>query len=244
MRLNPSLLMLTALLALAPAARSDDGTAARLAARFRVPVENVTPAPLPGLYQVKLGPQVAYVSADGKYVLHGDIIDTSTGTNLTAEQRAKARLAYLDGIGEQNMIVFGATQPRHILTVLTDIDCQYCRALTEDTPALNAAGVEVRYLPFPRAGVNSPSWGKAVAVWCAKDRKFAYQEAMRGTPVTPGSKCDQSPVTAGYEFARLMGVDGTPILITERGQLISGYMPAPELLRVLDSSSAPPGQGG
>src|SRR5690242_21234491 len=110
------------------------------------------------------------------------------------------------------MVVFGLPQPRHTLTVLTDIDCQYCRALNDDTPTLNAAGVAVRYLPFPRAGVDSESWEKAVAVWCAKDRKAAYQQAMHGTVPAMDPKCDATAVVAGYHMAQLLGLDGTPIL--------------------------------
>ena len=235
MRQALSLLLATALLGLAPLVRADDPVAAKLAAKLRIAVTDVTPSPAPGIYQVKYGPDIAYVSADGKYVLRGDLISVDTGANLSADERAKARLAYLDQIGEQNMVVYGLPQPRHTLTVLTDIDCQYCRALTEDTPALNAAGVEVRYLPFPRAGVASTSWDKAVAVWCAKDRKAAYEQAMRGAAMEADPKCDPAPVVAGFHLARLLGMDGTTILITEKGQIINGYMPAPDLIKYLDS---------
>ena len=235
MRPITTLLLTAALLAPAAAVHADDPVAAKLAVRLRLPVEDVTPSPIPGIYQIKSGPEVAYVSADGKYVLRGDLISVDTGANLSADERAKARLAYLDQIGERNMVVFGLPQPRHTLTVLTDIDCQYCRALNEDTPALNAAGVAIRYLAFPRAGVDSSSWEKAVAVWCSKDRKLAYQEAMHGAAMTPDSKCDPTPVAEGYHLARLLGLDGTPIIITERGQIISGYMPAPDLIKLLDN---------
>ena len=244
MRPITTLLLAAALLVPLSAAFADDPVTAKLAARLRLPVEDVTPSPIPGIYQIKSGPEVAYVSADGKYVLRGDLISVDTGVNLSAEERAKARLAYLNQIGEQNMVVFGLPQPRHTLTVLTDIDCQYCRALNEDTPALNAAGVAVRYLPFPRAGVDSSSWEKAVAVWCAKDRKTAYQEAMQGASMKPDPKCDQSPVATGYHLARLLGLDGTPIIITERGQIINGYVPAPELIKLLDNPALQTQQGG
>ncbi len=235
MRPATSLLFAAALSVIVPATAADDPAVAKLAALLRMPAADVSPSPIAGIYQIKHGPDVAYVTADGKYVLRGDIISVDTGVNLSAVERAKARLTSLDQIGEQNMVVFGLARPRHTLTVLTDIDCQYCRALNEDTPALNAAGVEVRYLPFPRGGVDSPSWQKAVAVWCAKDRKNAYLEAMHGAAMTPDPKCDPAPVLAGFNLARQLGMDGTPILITEKGQIINGYMPAADLIRLLDS---------
>lgn len=228
-------LVLAALLAalgMGPAAHADD-TVAKLAAKLKVAPADITAAPLPGLYRVIMGPQVAYVSADGRYIVRGDIIDLKDGTDLTRAEREAARVAYIKRVGIDNMIVFKAPHPRHVLTILTDIDCQYCRTLAQEMPQLAAMGVELHYLAFPRAGVGSPSWDKAVAVWCAKDRQAAYQDAMRGVHVQ-AAKCDGSAVAAGYDFAQRLGLTGTPAIITESGQLIDGYIPAQQLVQLLD----------
>ena len=220
-----------------PALAADDA-AAQLAKKLGVKPEAVSPGPIPGLYSVVLGPQVAYVTADGRYILRGDIIDRSNGKDVSEQQRDAARLAYIQSIGEDNMIVFSTPHPKHVLTVLTDIDCGYCRQLAQDMPLLLAQGVELRYLAFPRTGVGSPSWDKAVAVWCAKNRQVAYQYAMRGAEI-PAGKCSDAPVLAGFEFARQLGMDGTPILIDEYGQIIDGYVPVPELVKLLDEQTPP-----
>jgi thiol:disulfide interchange protein DsbC len=213
-----------------------DATSDKLAAQLKVAPKDVVPAEVPGLYRVTLGPQILYVTADGKYVLRGDLIQLSDGRDLSAEARDAARAAYIAGIGEQDMIVFGPPHPRHVVTVLTDIDCAYCRQLADEMPQLVQAGVEVRYLAFPRTGVDSPSWDKAVSVWCARDRRIAYQLAMKGDPVvTPDPKCDSRPVLAGYEFAHKLGLDGTPAIFTEDGHLIDGYVPAEQLVKLLDT---------
>ena len=225
--------LLLCALGLAAGARADD-TTAKLAAKLKVAPSDIAPGPLPGLYRVTLGPDVAYVSADGRYLLRGDVIDLKDGRNLTREERQAARLAFLKGMDADDMIVFKSPHPRHVLTVLTDIDCQYCRAIAREMPELAAKGVELRYLAFPRAGVGSSSWDKAVAVWCAKDRQTAYQDAMRGMAV-PEAKCPEAPVAAGYDLAQRLGVTGTPALITETGQLIDGYLPADQLVQLLDN---------
>jgi thiol:disulfide interchange protein DsbC len=224
--------VLLLVLGMSPGAQADD-TVARLAAKLKVAPTDIKPAPLPGLYQVTMGPQVSYVSADGRYILRGDIIDLKDGADLTRAEREAARIAYINRVGIENMIVFKAPHPRHVLTILTDIDCQYCRALAREMPQLAAMGVELHYLAFPRAGVGSSSWSKAVAVWCAKDRQTAYQDAMRGGEVQ-GGKCDESAVAAGYDFAQRLGISGTPAIITETGQLIDGYIPAQQLVQFLD----------
>lgn len=235
-RLLPLLLLCFATFA-AGAAEDSRAVIARLARQLGVKPAEIAPAPIPGLYRVLLGPQVAYVSADGRYFLHGDIIDLKSGNNLTSEARARARLASLQQIKPSDMIVFAPQHVMRSITVLTDIDCEYCRLLERDRPALGAMGVEVRYLFYPREGVGSASWDKAVAVWCAKDRKAAFTAAMHGQAVKP-AKCNVAPVMAGYEFARQLGVDGTPAIITDQGRLIDGYLPVAALADVLHLDAA------
>lgn len=237
------LILLSLLLILAVPAMADEAVA-RLAKQLRVDPKTITATGVAGLYRVTLGPQILYLTADGKYALRGDLIELGNGRNLSAEDRAAARKAYLAGLSEKDMIVFEVPHPRHVLTVLTDIDCAYCRQLAGDMPRLLGAGVELRYLAYPRAGLDSPSWAKAVAVWCAKDRRAAYRSAMQGKAVASGSDCDQSAVLTGYDFATKLGLEGTPILISEGGQIIAGYLPPEDLLKLLDDPAALAAQGG
>jgi thiol:disulfide interchange protein DsbC len=237
------LILLSLLLALAVPALGDD-VPARLAKQLRIDPKDVAPTTIAGLYKVTLGPQILYMTADGKYALRGDLIQMDSGRDLSAEDRAAARSAYLKAMGEQDMILFAPAHPRHVLTVLTDIDCGYCRQLAGDTPRLLGLGVELRYLAYPRSGVDSPSWEKAVSVWCAKDRRAAYQSAMQGKAIAAASAdCDQTAVLAGYELAMKLGVQGTPVMITEGGQLIDGYLPPEDLVKLLDDPAALAGLG-
>ncbi|MGH8396848.1 MAG: disulfide isomerase DsbC N-terminal domain-containing protein [Gammaproteobacteria bacterium] len=230
MRTRLTLLIGCALLGAMLFAHAGNNTSveARLAKQLGLKPAAVTPSPIPGLYRITIGPAVAYASADGRYLIRGDIIDMNGGENLTANQRAQARLAYLTQLAPSDMIVFAPSHPKHTITVLTDIDCEYCRVLEHDRPALNAMGITVRYLSYPRDGEGSASWQKAVDVWCAKDRKTAFESAMNGRTVK-SAKCNSTAVAAGYQFGQMLGLDGTPAIITEHGQLIDGYLPPSEL---------------
>ncbi|MGA9854679.1 MAG: DsbC family protein [Gammaproteobacteria bacterium] len=209
---------------------------ARLAKILGLKIEDIAPAPIPGLYRITIGPQVAYISADGRYIIRGDIIDVHSGNNLTANHRAEVRLAYLQKLGPKDMIVFAPPHPRHTITVLTDIDCQYCRVFEHDRPTLNAMGIAVQYLFFPADGIGSPSWHKAVDVWCASDRKSALEAAMAGKPLKSAS-CDTATMALGYEFGQMLGLDGTPAIITDRGRMIDGYLPPAQLVALLDAGT-------
>jgi len=198
-----------------------------------VSVDDISDSPVEGIYEIALGPQVAYVSADGRYLFTGDIIDLKHQINLTDARRNGARVEALGALGESKMIVFSPeSKPAHSITVFTDIDCGYCRKLHSEMDQLNELGVEVRYLFYPRQGPGSDSWSKADNVWCAKDRQEALTLAKQGGEVEPKA-CD-TPVSTHYEMAQSVGLRGTPAIVTEDGTLLSGYLPAKDLAAQLD----------
>lgn len=198
-------------------------------------VTEVSPGPLPGLYEVMLGPSLLYVSEDGRYVFKGDVFDLKSLENLTRNRRAQARVDAFARLGAEGMIEFGAKSGKasHTLYVYTDIDCAYCRKMHQEVDELNNAGIAVRYLAYPRTGLGGESYDKAVAVWCAKDRNTAMTAAKAGKTLKP-STCE-NPVEAHYRMGEAMGVRGTPAVYLEDGESIGGYIPAQELIRMFNS---------
>jgi thiol:disulfide interchange protein DsbC len=196
-------------------------------------VTSVKPGPIPGLYEVMLGATVLYMTGDGRYAIRGDIFDLQSKDNLTGNVRAQARVAALaaqDGAA----IEFAATNGKtnHTLYVFTDIDCGYCRKMHQEVGKLNAAGITVKYLAFPRTGLNSESFGKAVSVWCADDPKAALTAAKLGQGLQ--AKTCKNPVATQYELGQSMGVHGTPAVFTANGEEIGGYIPAGELIKMFE----------
>ncbi len=210
---------------------------ADIAKRLDVAVSDVKPAAVAGLYEVVSGSEIGYVSLDGRYYIDGDVFDMESRDNLTENRRKQGRLAALGKIQEGDAIIFApAGAVRHQLTVFTDIDCGYCRQLHSEIVALNRQGVRVRYLAYPRSGPDTESWRKAEAVWCSADRRAALTRAKLGEEVK-AAKC-ASPVDRQYRLARDMDMRGTPAIITDDGEYLAGYMPAPRLLEYLDKAKA------
>jgi thiol:disulfide interchange protein DsbC len=198
--------------------------------------ESVEASPIEGMYEVVYGPKVYYVSQDGRYLLSGDLFDLKTRTNLTEKNRSDTRLKAMADIDESEMIIYRAKgEEKHTITVFTDIDCGYCRKLHRGMPQMNELGITVRYLAYPRAGVGSPSYDKAVSVWCAKDRHKAMDEAKRGT-TPPKASCD-APVKAHMALGASVGVTGTPAIVLEDGTLMPGYLPPQKLAAALEQGS-------
>lgn len=201
-----------------------------------VPLEAIQPSPLPGLYQVMIPPQMFYISADGRFAIDGDLIDLNTGQNVSTTVRDKMRITAINALGEDAMIVYSPKNPLYTVTVFTDIDCGYCRKLHSEINQYLKAGIKVRYVAYPRAGLGSGSYQKAVNVWCSKDRNDALTRAKLGEDIK-AKDCD-NPVAQEYELAQRIGLRGTPAIITEQGQVLPGYVPADRLKMMLSAHTA------
>jgi thiol:disulfide interchange protein DsbC len=132
------------------------------------------------------------------------------------------------------MVVFAPEKTKHTVTVFTDIDCPYCVRFHQQVPELNENGVKVRYLAFPRSGVDSAAYRKAVSVWCAEDRSRAMTDAKAGRNV-PEKSCD-NPVGEHFETGRALGITGTPTLVLDNGKVVPGYVPTNQLIAALNGA--------
>ncbi len=197
-----------------------------------VAIDQITPSPVDGVSEVIMGANLYYATNDGKYLMQGSLIDLKTRVDLSSERLNGVRLGILNKVDQKGMIIFPASEERHVITVFTDIDCGYCRKLHQEVGEFNKRGITVRYLAFPRTGVNSPSFNKAENVWCSKDRQDALTRAKAGEEL-PAVKCD-NPVGAQLELGQQLGVNGTPALFLEDGELLPGYVPAEKLAAELD----------
>lgn len=200
-------------------------------------VDVVTRAPLPGFYQVIASGQMVYVSTDGKYLLHGDLIDLGSRKNLNDAAWAAYRKAELAKVPASARIEYAPAHPKYRITVFTDITCPYCRVLHEHMAELNKAGIAVDYLAWPRSGVNdqfgrpTATYKAMVSAWCAADRKAALDGAFAGREPKP-AQC-ANPVRAQFELGEKLGVNGTPSIFTPSGRLVGGYLTPEQLLGVL-----------
>lgn len=192
---------------------------------------SLRPSPIAGLYELVMGAQVYYVSADGRHLFLGDMVDIRTRANLTEGTREKISVQLLNEINERDMIVLAPKETRHIITVFTDVDCPYCARLHQDVPELNRQGVKVRYLFYPRAGIGSETYRRSVAVWCATDRVKAVGIAKNGGRLE--MKTCVNPVERHYRLGERLGISGTPTIYLENGRKIPGYVPPAQLLALI-----------
>ena len=192
----------------------------------------ISETPIEGLLMVQVGGDVVYATADGKYLVQGRVIDMDTREDLTESAKSDVRRELLAKADTRGQITFAPVETKYDLTVFTDIDCGYCRKLHAQINEYNQQGIAIHYMAFPRAGVGSHSFDKAVSVWCASDQRSALTQAKLGAEPDP-AQCD-NPIEEQYQLGRDLGVTGTPSLLTADGQMIPGYVPPEQLRARLD----------
>ncbi len=197
----------------------------RLSSDFEI--SDVKETPIKGIYQVTIGPDVIYMSRDGNYVLKGEILDIGNRRNLTEDFHAQKRINLLNTIADSEYIEFSSTKTKNHIYVFTDVDCGYCRKLHRDVPELNSMGIAVRYLAYPRAGVDSIIGEEMRNVWCAENRQKALTTSKNRQPIEV-KICD-APIARHHALGRELGVTGTPAIFLENGRKLPGYIPPDEL---------------
>ena len=199
-------------------------------------VLGVERAEIDGLFEVIIdNGSVFYTTDDGKYFLVGDLYEVhDIGlVNLTEEKRSADRKAKFDAVNVEQMIVFSPKgEVKDYINVFTDVTCFFCQKLHKEVSALNDMGVEVRYLAFPRGGLESEGARKLATAWCAEDKKGVLAKLKMGVAL-PVNACDEAPIESQYLLGVSLGVRGTPAIVTSSGMMIPGYKSAKELLKIL-----------
>lgn len=209
-----------------------------------VEITSIKNSPMPDIYQVESKNNFIYISADGRYLIQGDMLDVENRWNLTEQERSKGRKEILDQINEDELIVFKAKDEKQAIYVFTDIDCGYCQKLHRDIDVLNNLGITVKYLAFPRTDEYTPAWNKISEVWCADDKLKAMTDAKeRRDDNIVGDKSVEGIFACGeivqkhFELGNTLGVMGTPGIFLDNGNVIKGYMPPERLAEKINNMS-------
>ncbi|WP_296194431.1 MULTISPECIES: DsbC family protein [unclassified Psychrobacter] len=176
-----------------------------------------------------------FTDKSGKHIIQGQIIAVGQDApvDISGALVAKAAQDALKTVNKKDMVIYpakGAT--KSVVYAFTDADCPYCTKLHEEIGDINARGIEVRYLAWPRSEGSIP---KMEAIWCSEDRNAAMDQAKMGANVQAPS-CN-NPVKEQIELGMSLGVRGTPAIFTESGQQIGGYLPAAQLAQTAIDAS-------
>ena len=182
--------------------------------------------------------QILYVSNDFKYVFAGDVISLDNGAPSSLNELYQAKLVkqVMSLLEDTRTINFTAENEKHLIKVFTDISCGYCRLLHSQIDDYLALGISIEYYGFPRDGLETQVFEDMQSAWCSDNPKLSITKLKAGNAVE--EKTCQNPIQMHYEYGQLLGITGTPSIFLSNGQKLSGYIPASELIKIIENGQS------
>lgn len=198
-------------------------------------ISSITESVVPGMYRVALeGGEAIHTTADGKHIFNGDLLAIKKGgvDNLTEAWRGEQRVEALKKLDDKDMVVFPAKgEEKGVIYAFTDTSCGYCQKMHQEMDELNTLGLTIKYVAWPRYGLQSDAGQLMTDIWCSKDRQTAMTLAKSRQPVPkPEGECSQKTVILDQiALGQTLGIRGTPALFLADGRRVGGYRPAKDL---------------
>jgi protein-disulfide isomerase len=166
------------------------------------------------------------------------------GTVMSAAEKKAQIQDTLKKIPDSFTIAWKAPAEKASIYVFTDPTCPYCQKLHRAIPELNAAGISVHYMLYPRdmgrasGNLLTTTQENLNNVWCSLDQKAALNDAYAGFKVPPADcaalpaelKRINSPVAQHYFLGDVFNVRGTPTVFTADGKDLPGFQTADKLI--------------
>jgi len=240
--LNRSALSALLLAALSlPAAANE--AAIRKAFTDRLPnvkVDEVRPAPMPGLWELRIGNEIRYTDPTGTFLIEGELLDLKARKNLTEERVTQLNRVDFATLPLKDAMVWKNGSGKRRIAVFADPNCGYCKRFEKGLQEMKDVTVYTFLIPI--LGGDSPE--KSRSIWCAKDNSSAWLGWMlRGEmPPKAASGCDDGVLERNLALSRKIHVNGTPAIVLEDGSRIAGAVGAVELEKRLQALNAPAGK--
>jgi thiol:disulfide interchange protein DsbC len=189
--------------------------------------ESIKPSVVPGLYEVVMGKNIAYVESSGRYFIFGHIYDMTEQRDLTiSTEKTLTQVSFAD-LPLGDAIKTSRGDGSRVVAVFSDPDCPYCKQLEKELIKLK--DVTIYTFLYPLATLHPDAKNKAIAVWCANDRNSAWTKVMSDGQLPAGKNSCANPIDRNIELAKKIGINGTPILINKMGRMYTGAAGAQEL---------------
>ncbi len=204
-------------------------------------IDSIKETPMKGIFEIVSGGDVAYVTGDGQYMIQGTLFNVPNRKNLSDATLQGVRLKAVQDIDPSALIVYPAKgKSLHTITVFTDPSCPYCHKLHEEVAQLNDLGITVRYALYARSGTGTLTSRQIQETLCSSDPKQTIDVFFKSSQrQAKGAECSKvAAIDKIAKTARLVGLQGTPHIVTDSGLSFSGYRPPQEMLKVLENNAS------
>ncbi len=228
-------IILAAVFLIGTAAHADDSKLrAAIEAKFpNAKIESITKMPELGLYELVIDGSVYYSDARFEHLIDGNIIETKTMRNVTAERKREIEQKILADLAlpfddlplaDAFKKVYGDGSRR--MAYFADPNCGFCKRFDRETlPKVKNATVYVFLYPI----ITKQSVPTAKAIWCSADREKAWDDyVIRSVAPKAQPTCD-NPVDDVLAFGYKQRIRGTPTLFFADGSRVSGALTLEQL---------------
>ena len=201
----------------------------------RYKVEEVRKTPVPGMWEVRIGNDLLYVEEKGQYAfIEGNLVDLKSSRNLTRERVDELLTINFKDLPLAQAIKQVNGTGKRAVAVFEDPNCGYCKQLRKDLVNLKDTTIYTFVIPI----LSPDSEVKAKKALCAGgDKARAWNDLMLSgkVPDNPGT-CD-TPLAKNRDLALKLGINATPTLFFANGKRQQGYLPGPQLEKLLEDNS-------
>lgn len=170
-------------------------------------VRNVTPSPIPGLFEVQVNNEIFYTDSNAKYLIQGEMVELASGNNLTTKRQEDInRIKWSELPQAQAFKVVRGNGSRQI-AVFSDPNCGYCKRLEKTLQQLDNVTIYNYLIPI----LSADSALKSKQIWCAADQQKVWNDWMLNN-LGPSGKSDcANPIDKNLTLAKTMALMARPL---------------------------------
>jgi thiol:disulfide interchange protein DsbC len=194
-------------------------------------VRNVTPSPIPGLFEVQVNNEIFYTDSNAKYLIQGEMVELASGNNLTTKRQEDVnRIKWSELPQAQAFKVVRGNGSRQI-AVFSDPNCGYCKRLEKTLQQLDNVTIYNYLIPI----LSADSALKSKQIWCAADQQKVWNDWMLNN-LGPSGKSDcANPIDKNLTLAKNYGINGTPTIFFTDGSRFPGAVQLADIEKKLAS---------
>jgi thiol:disulfide interchange protein DsbC len=197
-------------------------------------IEEITPTPLAGIYELRLSTnEIYYSDAAGNFLIQGSLIDTKSKRNITEEREAKLSAIDFSALPLKDAITIVHGNGKRKRAVFEDPNGGYCKRFERDLAKVDNVTVYLFLMPVLGPG----SVEKSRNVWCAKDPGAAWVNMMQKDTPPPAAQCNTAAIDRNLDFGRKYKITGTPTLVAQDGSRVPGAIDSAKIERLLAEAS-------
>jgi len=194
-------------------------------------VRNVTPSPIPGLFEVQVNNEIFYTDSNAKYLIQGEMVELASGNNLTTKRQEDInRIKWSELPQAQAFKVVRGNGSRQI-AVFSDPNCGYCKRLEKTLQQLDNVTIYNYLIPI----LSADSALKSKQIWCAADQQKVWNDWMLNNLAPSGKSDCANPIDKNLTLAKNYGINGTPTIFFTDGSRFPGAVQLADIEKKLAS---------